>query len=249
MYDFEWHKSHGAETSSSADLIVCDLLSCLEVASVLDIGCGDGRWLRAFKDRGVRSVVGVDGPWTDQARLLIGPDEFQVQNLEEPLELDRKFDLVISTEVAEHVGAEFADQFVQNAANHSDLVLFGAAIPYQGGFRHVNEAWPSYWAEKFARAGYASFDLFRARLWDHPEVSFWYKQNMILYVRSERREIIRAIENHVASNNIVQLPLNIVHPEIYSRLASYKQIAFRPLLRELPNGFARKAAAIIGRKS
>ena len=173
MYDFEWHKSHGLQTSSSAKIIVDELCKVLPIASVLDIGCGDGRWLSAFKERGASVVLGVDGPWTDQSRLMIGADEFRVQNLDAPLELDRTFDLVMSTEVAEHVERRFADQFVRNATRHADVVLFGAAIPFQGGFRHVNEAWPSYWAGNFRSEGFEPFDLFRAKLWEQDDVSFW----------------------------------------------------------------------------
>ena len=249
MYDFEWHKSHGVQTSSSAKIVVEELRKALPVDSVLDIGCGDGRWLDAFKRPGASVVQGVDGPWTDQSRLLIAPHEFRVHNLEEPLELERTFDLAMSTEVAEHVEPQFADQFVKNAALHADVVLFGAAIPYQGGFRHVNEAWPSYWARKFKKEGFQPFDLFRARLWDLDDVSFWYKQNMLLYVRSLRRDLVERFERHIAENRIAQMPLDVAHPELYEALASYKQIAFRPLIRELPGGIARKAVAIIGGKT
>src|SRR3954462_493572 len=114
MYKFDWHKSHGDKTSSSAAIIVELLSRVCNIDSVLDIGCGDGRWLRSFQDRGASLVRGVDGPWTDQNRLLIEKGDFTQHNLEKPLELAQKFDLAMSMEVAEHVHREFADQFVAN---------------------------------------------------------------------------------------------------------------------------------------
>src|ERR1700722_16775191 len=109
MYDFDWHKSHGDKTSSSAAAVVGILSKSFQISSVLDIGCGDGRWLSAFKDNGARVARGVDGPWTDQSRLLIDQSDFTVHNLEKPLSMDCHFDLAMSLEVAEHVAEEFSD--------------------------------------------------------------------------------------------------------------------------------------------
>ena len=249
MYNFDWHKSHGDKTSSSAAIIVELLSRTFEINSVLDIGCGDGRWLRSFQDRGGSLVRGVDGPWTDQTRLLIEKSDFAVHNLEKPLDLARKFDLAMSTEVAEHVDRAFADQFVANLTQHADLVFFGAAIPYQGGFRHVNEQWPSYWAEKFAAAGFGCFDLVRALTWDRDDVFFWYKQNCLVYIRESRPDLIAQIQASIAKIGAPPLPMDIVHPELYQSLASYRQIAFKPLLRELPIQVMRKAKAILTRNT
>lgn len=249
MYDFNWHKSHGDKTSSSAAAVVGILSKSFQISSVLDIGCGDGRWLSAFKDNGARVTRGVDGPWTDQSRLLIDQSDFTLHNLEKPLSMDCQFDLAMSLEVAEHVAEEFADQFVKNMTTHADLVLFGAAVPYQGGFRHVNEQWPSYWAEKFARNGFRCFDLVRSLIWTRDDVFFWYKQNCLVYIRESREDLIYKAEASIIERETVPLPMDIAHPELYSNLASYRQIAFRPLLRELPKQVARKARALISGKT
>jgi hypothetical protein len=37
--------------------------------------------------------------------------------------------------------------------NLGPVVLFSAAIPYQGGTHHVNEQWPEYWAGNFEAKG------------------------------------------------------------------------------------------------
>src|ERR1700727_3518436 len=101
MYDFDWHKSHGDKTSSSATAVVGILSTSFQIRSALDIACGDGRWLNAFKNNGARVTRGVDGPWTDQSRLLIDQSDFTVHNLEKPLSIDSHFDLAMSLEGAE----------------------------------------------------------------------------------------------------------------------------------------------------
>jgi SAM-dependent methyltransferase len=249
MYDFDWHKSHGDKTSSSAAAVIGILSKSFQINSVLDVGCGDGRWLRAFKDGGASVTRGVDGPWTDQSRLLIDQSDFTVHNLEKPFAMGCRFDLAMSLEVAEHVAGQFADQFVKNITAHADLVLFGAAIPYQGGFRHINEQWPSYWAEKFANQGFRCFDLVRSLIWTRDDVFFWYKQNCLVYIRESREDLISQAEASIVERGTAQLPMDIAHPDLYSSLASYRQIAFRPLLRQLPTKVAQKAYAVISGKT
>jgi 2-polyprenyl-3-methyl-5-hydroxy-6-metoxy-1,4-benzoquinol methylase len=61
------------------------------------------------------------------------------QSLDSPLDLGRAFDLVISLEVAEHLPESAADAFIDSLVRHGDVILFSAAIPFQGGHRHINE--------------------------------------------------------------------------------------------------------------
>jgi hypothetical protein len=196
----------------------------------------------------VSSICGVDGAWTDQSQLLIPRKNFKVQDLSKPFDLGQRFDVAISLEVAEHVAPEHSMQFVENLTQHSDIVLFGAAIPFQGGFRHINERWQSYWASLFASQGYQCFDPFRSQIWQREEVSVWYRQNMLLYLRRERQDLISRIKNYLDLNHIPEMPIDVVHPERYQAIASYSQIAFRPLMRKLPRLAAKKLADVINRK-
>ena len=60
-----------------------------------------------------------------------------------------KYNFSISLEVAEHISQNLAYRFIEFLTKKSDYILFSAAIPGQTGDGHVNEQWPSYWAEKF----------------------------------------------------------------------------------------------------
>jgi SAM-dependent methyltransferase len=245
MYNFDWHKTHGNQTSASANVIVPLLKSIVEVSSVLDVGCGDGRWLACFQSSGVSSICGVDGAWTDQTHLLIPKHDFTVQDLSKPFDLGRRFDVAVSLEVAEHVAPEYSIQFIENLTKHSDIVLFGAAIPFQGGFRHINERWPSYWVKLFDSQGYQCFDPFRSQIWLREDVYVWYKQNMLLYVKRERHDLISRIRSHMNLNRVTEMPIDVVHPESYEAIASYSKIAFRPLMRKLPKLAAEKLVDVI----
>jgi len=248
MYDFEWHKIHGDHTSASAYVIVPRLKSIIEVGSVLDVGCGDGRWLACFQSSGVSTICGVDGAWTNETRLLIPKHDFKVQDLSKPFDLRQRFDLVISLEVAEHVASKYSMQFIENLTKHGDIVLFGAAIPFQGGFRHINERWQSYWARLFDSEGYQCFDPLRSQIWEREDVSVWYRQNMLLYVKRERHDLISRVRSYLDSNHVNEMPIDVVHPERYEAIASYSQIAFKPLMRKLPKLTQKKLWEIVRRR-
>ena len=55
-------------------------------------------------------------------------------------------------------------------------------MPGQGGIHHINEQWPWYWKELFARHGYVQLDPFRRAIWKNPDVAVYYQHNLFLYV-------------------------------------------------------------------
>ena len=182
------------------------------VRSALDVGCGVGAWLSVLQERGVEDVAGIDGAWVDEKLLKIPADKFRRADLSAPLSLERRFDLAICLEVAEHLPPERADGFVAELAGAADFVLFSAAIPFQGGYGHVNEQWQSYWTERFARRGFAVRDWIRPRLWTDVSVPVWYRENLLLFVAERRAGELAPASDGAAD---VPMPLDVVHPEAY----------------------------------
>ncbi len=122
----------------------------------------------AARELGVDTIRGVDGPWIDTDVLQIPLDCFHSHALETPLDLEQRFDLVVSLEVAEHLPEEAADTFIESLVRPGDIVLFSAAIPFQGGRNRVNEQWPGYGAAKCASHGFMVIDAIRPMIWnDH----------------------------------------------------------------------------------
>jgi SAM-dependent methyltransferase len=233
MYEFACHERLGRKTTYTAQRVVEIFHKMLPCDVVLDVGCGDGRWLAAFAERGA-TVCGVDGVWTDTKKLCIACHCFEIRDLTQPFTLNRRFDIALSLEVAEHLPDSAATSFVDTLMRHSDVVLFSAAIPHQGGLQHVNEQWQSYWARRFAQHGYQMFDPFRGLLWADDEVHDWYKQNLLLYVNRTNYPAMEAVERFMVDNRITSMPADIVHPDCYKRMAEYDLIEFKPLLQKLP---------------
>jgi len=169
----------------SAKAIVPLVLELIRPRNVLDVGCGEGVWLSVFKEHGVEDVWGVDGDYVDRSALEIPEERFIALDLRESLCLQGHFDLVVSLEVAEHLPFACAEGFVESLTNHGRIVLFSAAIPYQGGVDHINEQWQDYWAQLFRRQDYVAIDCIRGKVWDNPNVEWWYAQNTILYAKQD----------------------------------------------------------------
>ena len=97
------------------NIIVPEIVKLLKPKSVVDIGCGLGTFLNVFKRLGISDVLGVDGSWVNRDLLHqnIRPEEFKEWDLEKELKLDKKYDLAISLEVAEHLSKKSSDIFVK----------------------------------------------------------------------------------------------------------------------------------------
>jgi SAM-dependent methyltransferase len=212
MYEPFTYASPGSARSGAA--VVPHLMRMVAPKSVLDVGCGNGGWLKSFASHGVADFLGLDGPWVEPHRLAIPPDHFRVADLSKTHDVGRTFDLAITIEVAEHLDREYEKSFVKLLVNSAPVVLFSAAIPHQGGVHHVNEQWPEYWAELFAAEGYQVADAIRSLVWCDPEVEPCHAQNMFFYVRRDvlsQFPILREAAERTDSKC-----LGRVHPRVYT---------------------------------
>ena len=210
---------------SSAEVIVPLAMELVAPRSLVDVGCGTGTWLAVFAEHGVRETLGIDGDYVEPHALEFAPERFLAHDLREPLDLTKRFDLVISLEVAEHLPEDCAPTYVESLTKLGAVVLFSAAIPGQGGTHHVNEQWPAYWATLFAEHGYRHVDCLRRVLWDDARVAPWYAQNLLFYVLAE--ELPRHPELARLHDPDRAAPLSLVHPTRYLEWVEWAEAAAR----------------------
>ena len=180
VYNASFFRARSVGSVDSARVVVPLTLQLVRgVSSVVDVGCGAGEWLCAFKENGVQRVLGLDGGAAQNSgQLKVKTEEFRSANLQQRLQVTERYDLCICLEVAEHLTEDAAPNLVRNLCDLSDIVLFSAAIPGQRGRRHINERWPSYWARYFSSYEYRPFDIVRGPLWNDTRVEIWYRQNI-----------------------------------------------------------------------
>ncbi len=207
----------------SAEVVVPLVLDLVKPKSVVDVGCGVGAWLNVFLKNSVDDIFGIDGDWVNLEQLLIPKNKFLSTDLKKPLKLDRKFDLVVSLEVGEHISEEKSEVYVDSLVNLGDRILFSAAIPFQPGTDHINTQWPYYWKDIFERKGFVLIDAIRKKIWNNNKVAYYYSQNTFLYVKKSLLETEPTLNQAFKETN--NSMLSLVHPELYTVYAEgYKSM-------------------------
>lgn len=225
-YSDDYYGNRYERTVYSANAILPLVLERIApVNSVVDVGCGVGAWLSVLREKGVQEIQGLDGSWVDQEMLAIPRNCFQTIDLgKTPISVSRRYDLAISLEVAEHLPASRAKDFVDSLTALSDHVLFSAAIPFQGGRMHVNEQWQHYWVDLFAAKNYKVQDIVRTAVWSDERIPVWYRQNILLFSRAA---VAGDAPPDSPGRRSSSMPLDVVHPEMYLGKANVRMTVKR----------------------
>lgn len=166
----------------------------------------------------------LEGDYIDKSLLQVDEKQYIPWNLEEKIRIDQKFDLAISLEVAEHLSECRASSFCEDLTLLSNVILFAAAIPYQGGTGHINEQPMSYWVDKFSAFNYEAFDIIRPLIQSDKDIMFWYRQNIIVFVKKKSLEYEQFI---LKKQNLP--PLDMVSYDVY--MSIQKKIRALPVFK------------------
>jgi SAM-dependent methyltransferase len=164
------------------------LLRRFPSASVVDIGCGQGLPLHAFRevDPALR-LRGFDDSPTAVARararqLDVSALDIVALTREQARSFtatNGRFDLALCLEVAEHLPAWHGGKLL-DVLTCGQRLIFSAAHPNQGGVRHVNERVADYWIARLTDRGFrlsTDDEALRAEV-AALRLSPWYGQNI-----------------------------------------------------------------------
>jgi SAM-dependent methyltransferase len=217
------HADEMPASHRAAERIVPQVLALVgPVRSVVDLGGGDGGWLRVFQASGVEQIRLIDAPEV-APHLVIDRRCFVAADLRSELPPARRFDLAVCLECAEHLPAARAQPLVDWLTQSADLVLFSAAIPGQDGKGHVNTRLPSYWRDLFRARGFQRHDLLRPRILGDEAVPWWYRQNLFLFTAD-------GAGRRFAPSSFVPEDFLLVHESAFAGARGLRQ-----LLREVPS--------------
>jgi SAM-dependent methyltransferase len=227
LYSDSYFASFVQSTIESAKEVIPHILNFYTPHSVVDAGCGTGAWLSIFEKNGISDILGIDGDYINREKLLISKENFLPADLQRVLTLSRKYDMAISLEAAEHIHPAFAETFISSLCNSSDVIVFSAAIPHQGGVDHVNEQYPEYWINHFAKFRFSPYDILREKIWNNNKINAYYRQNILFFVSDSVKEKFSSITKERKQ------VLSIVHPDYLEQ----KQLEINNYRRALKTPF------------
>lgn len=231
-YDSLFYRYQREGACESARRTLPLLLNVLSIESVLDIGCGAGAWLAAYRQLGVPDFLGVDGDYVDRSLLMMDVACFRALDIAAPFDLCRSFDIVQCLEVAEHIPPGSSSILLDNIVRHGKLVLFSAAAPGQGGENHVNERPYAYWRAMFSARGFRLFDFMRGHMSSIPSIEPWYRYNTLFFAHDS---VIRHLPNEILASRVGERePIRDISP-LHYRL---RKAALRVLPQSLISALA-----------
>jgi SAM-dependent methyltransferase len=160
-----------------------------QVASVLDVGCGEGHSTRFFKELGCR-VAGVEGCQQAIEASAVAECLHQHDFCDGPFLADEPFDMVWSCEFLEHVKPEFVPHILRTFAAARKAILVTHAFPGQeDGHHHVNCRPSWYWIEKIESLGFRcdpglTRQARRVTLQDYAGINHFARSGLV-FVRAE----------------------------------------------------------------
>jgi SAM-dependent methyltransferase len=189
LYSYNFYDSVTRRARATAFEVAIETGRFVDVKSILDVGCGEGVWSKAFilTYPHLESLTAVD---LDSARIT------QLAELEErktkidyvSLDLNERelprgnFDLGICVEVLEHLSYESAVKIINYLSKSCKVLIFSAALKGQGGTGHINEQSFNFWNELLKKNNFVPIDLYRYKLRNPDKFPTYYSNSIALWV-------------------------------------------------------------------
>ncbi|RYY12640.1 MAG: hypothetical protein EOO04_33270, partial [Chitinophagaceae bacterium] len=99
-YTTKFFEGHENGALSSARKVIPLVNEVVKPASVIDVGCGVGNWLKVWlEDIGINIIQGIEGPYLSKDLLQIDARYVHFQDLKKEFEITGRYDLAMSLEV------------------------------------------------------------------------------------------------------------------------------------------------------
>ncbi len=140
-YDDKYFKKKHKRWRKWENQVGHSIVEMFSLKSILDLGCGVGSYLEGSFLAGCKDIIGLELNY-DIAKKYIAKNissYIKYGDITKPLNLQRKFDCVLSVEVAEHIDYKIISGFIDNLQKYpSKYIIFTAAPPGQLGRGHIN---------------------------------------------------------------------------------------------------------------
>ncbi|MFA6995137.1 MAG: methyltransferase domain-containing protein [Patescibacteria group bacterium] len=186
IYDNRFFRNTIKLEASSAFEFTALVLKYYTPASLVDIGCGAGIYLKEFNKKGIKNLLGLDGSPAAGEEFLLDKHKLVIFDLAKKYKFKKKYDLALCLEVAEHLREKDADVLIETITEAADNIIFSAAVPGQGSrsIGHINEQPHNYWIEKFKNKNFSYLKLRTEKMRAEMKargVVWWIVNNLMIF--------------------------------------------------------------------
>lgn len=248
-YSADFYNSVEQRAKSSAEVVLNYFFEYFDrdkFKRSIDFGCGSGAWTQALLEKSPTHVIGFD---LKESIEIVSKRLQDYVNTRLDLRIidfssDRmkgmeRGDLGICLEVAEHLDSSIALKLIEWISGTTNVILFSAATPGQGGTGHINEQEHSYWLNQFRNHGFQVFDLIRPRMQNDGRCARFYALNIFVLVRQSVSLETYVIENRLTSLESTRLDGNPI--DYRTQLEKFRY----SLLKRIPHRTVTKLSTII----
>lgn len=163
LYTMEYYKSGCGTDYTKKDIWIPffdnmaeRIIAKYAPVTVLDMGCAFGYLVSALRNKGVQAYgIYISEYALSQADEKIKPYVKTMSALDElPDYFPKKYDLVVSIEMIEHLYADDGLKVIKKMTEYSDRILISSTDNDFTEPTHVNVQPKEYWCEKFAEYNY-----------------------------------------------------------------------------------------------
>jgi hypothetical protein len=160
LYNLNFHKSIEDDEIPQAYRISLYIKEFLQPNYIIDFGCSTGIYLNEIK-KNIQKIEFVGYEYSKDACDNSICENILNCDLTQKLDVEkRKNTLGICLEVLEHIDDKYWFEVLSNITKLSDIIIFSAAHPGQGGIGHINCRPKIDWIKRFHSLGWVvDYDL------------------------------------------------------------------------------------------
>lgn len=172
--DAEFHGFDRPLAEAISNLIMSD-----GSKSVVDLGCGSGKYVQLFNNAGL-TARGLDGnPKTHKF-----DKNCDVADLAKPIRIT-PYEWVVSLETAEHIPKEYERQFLTTTTNSALKGIVLSWFPDDGhGIGHVNPRSNEWVKSQMHNYGW-EFDESKTQLLRESSTLWWFKRSLLVFLKAQ----------------------------------------------------------------
>jgi len=173
--------------TNSSKTLADAINSFLKPKTVVDTGCGIGVYMSALEDKKIK-CLGIEGSRLAIKYSVVNKRNIFLADITRKINLNKKFDLVLCIEVAEHIPNSKSNILVNNLTSFGDTILFTAAKKGQGGTDHINEQPSEFWINLFKRNSFIldAKTTEKLKIFCQKKKCIWWITNNLLIFRKEK---------------------------------------------------------------